>query len=307
MTTIYHSGELAVQARAGVQAEAESLGKGIGASIKPAAQDFLQNQRLAIASTVGSDRVWASALTGKPGFMHVVTEQIVRINAAIVPGDPLRENLLRQNDIGILAIDLATRRRLRLNGKAEVQPDGSIYVYTKQVYFNCPKYIQTRYLDDDRDRQPAVPQIETSESLNRKQQQWIDRADTFFIASFHPQGGADTSHRGGYPGFVRVANHSQLVFPDYAGNNMFNTLGNISIHPQTGLLFIDFERGSTLQLTGRSAILWDTARMAEFAGAERLVQFEIDRILDISNAISLRWQFGKYSPFLSSSPTLRTP
>lgn len=86
MAIIYHSGELAVQARAGVQAEAESLRKGIGASMKPSAQDFLQNQRLAIASTVGSDRVWASALTGKSGFIQVVTEQIVQINAAIVPG-----------------------------------------------------------------------------------------------------------------------------------------------------------------------------------------------------------------------------
>jgi hypothetical protein len=246
---------------------------------------------------VGSNRVWASALTGKPGFMQVVTEQIVRINAAIVPGDPLRENLLRQNDIGILAIDLATRRRLRLNGKAEVQPDGFIYVHTKQVYFNCPKYIQIRYLDADINEQPAVPQIQTSKSLNRKQQQWIDRADTFFIASFHLQGGADASHRGGYPGFVRVSNHNQLVFPDYAGNNMFNTLGNISIHPQTGLLFIDFERGSTLQMTGMAKIIWDAARVAEFAGAERLVQFEIDRVVEISDAIPLRWQFGEYSPF----------
>jgi len=141
MTSNYHAGELAVQARAGVQAQADRLAKGISSIIQPAAQDFLCSQRLAIASTVGTDaQVWASLLTGEPGFVQAIAEQTVRINATLVPGDPLSENLLLQSDIGILVIDLATRRRLRLNGKAEVQPDGCIYVHTKQAYFNCPKY-----------------------------------------------------------------------------------------------------------------------------------------------------------------------
>jgi hypothetical protein len=297
MTSIYHAGELAVQARAGVQAEAERLMRGIGTSITPAAQDFLRSQRLAIASTVGtSNRVWASLLTGEPGFVQTISDQIVRINAVPITGDPLRENLL-QDDIGVLVIDLATRRRLRLNGKAEIQADGCIYVYTKQVYFNCPKYIQIRHLNADSSKLQASPQIQNTKVLTYEQQQWITRTDTFFIASFHPGSGADASHRGGYPGFVRILNANQLVFPEYAGNNMFNTLGNISIHPQTGLLFVDFESGSTLQLTGKAKIIWQPERVAEFVGAERLVEFQIHQILEITNAIPLRWQFGEYSPF----------
>ena len=77
---------------------------------------------------------------------------------------------------------------------------------------------------------------------------------------------------------------------------MFNTLGNLAVNPRSGLLFIDFERGHTLQLTGRAEIIWDADRTAEFVGAERLVAFEIDRVLAIANANSRHWQFVEYSP-----------
>lgn len=301
MTSIYHRGELAVQNQAGVQAEAAWLGKNINAIIQPSAQDFLRSQESAIAGTIDTNgKVWASLLTGEPGFIQTITEHTVRINAAPIPGDPFKENLL-QHEIGILVIDLATRRRLRINGRAELQLDGSIYVHTKQVYYNCPKYIQTRHLDISATKAPARQEIQHSDSLNSKQQQWITQTDTFFIASFHPTSGVDASHRGGYPGFVRVLNASKLVFPDYAGNNMFNTLGNIFVNPRAGLLFIDFEHGNTLQLTGKARIIWDAECLKEFAGAERLVEFEIKQVLEITHASSLHWQFGKYSPFNPAS------
>jgi len=297
MTSIYHAGELAVQAQAGVQTEAARLTKIIGANISSTARDFLQAQRLAIASTVDRDGIWASLLTGKPGFVEVVAEQRVQIQTTAVPSDPLPENLSIHDDIGILVIDLATRRRLRINGKAELKPNGYIDVRTQQVYFNCPKYIQVRNLKANSDRQEAVPEVQYHAALTPAQQQWIAQADTFFIASFYPQSGADVSHRGGYPGFVQVLNATELVFPDYAGNNIFNTLGNIFQYPQIGLLLLDFVRGRTLQLTGTANIIWDTNRIAQFLGAERLVEFQIDRVLETTNATTLRWEFGEYSPY----------
>jgi hypothetical protein len=195
MTLIYHSGELAVQDRAGVREEAKALSKLISSIAKPAAQDFLRHQRLAIASTVDAgDRVWASLLTGEPGFVQAVAEHAVQIHAALVPGEPLSENLLLRDEIGFLAIDLATRRRLRLNGKAQVLPEGGIEIRTKQVYFNCPKYIQIRHVDAKSSKLNAVPEIRRTETLTFEQQQWIAQTDTFFIASFHPKSGADASH-----------------------------------------------------------------------------------------------------------------
>lgn len=296
MTSIYHAGELAVQARAGVQAEALQLGKGISSIIKPAAQEFLRSQRLAIASTVdASDRVWASLLTGKPGFVEAVAQRTLWIDATSVYGDLLYENLLFSDEIGILAIDLATRRRLRLNGKAELHPHGGFYVHTRQVYFNCPQYIQAREFEAESTQSQPERSVQRIEALTEEQQHWIRQADTFFIASFHPEDGADVSHRGGYPGFIQVWNSNKLVFPDYAGNNMFNTLGNLLVNPKSGLLFIDFECGNTLQLTGRATVIWDTERRAAFAGAERVVEFEIEQA--IAGTSRLRWRFVEYSPF----------
>ena len=132
---IYHSGELAVHARLGVQAEAESLAKAIGGAIvKPAMQNFLASQRLAIASTIdSSNRVWASLLTGEPGFLQAVAEQIVKI---AIDSDELKENLRLTDELGLLVIDLATRKRLRLNGKAKLQGE-------KEIYLIPSKYIST--------------------------------------------------------------------------------------------------------------------------------------------------------------------
>ena len=292
---IYHSGELAVQARVGVQAEAESLAKAMGgAVIKPAMQSFLASQRLAIASTIDSgNRVWASLLTGEPGFLQAVAEQIVKI---AINSDDLKENLRLTEELGLLVIDLATRKRLRLNGKAKLQGEKEICLHTQQVYFNCPQYIQKREINTTLNRGKSSVQI--GETLSPQQQQFIQQADTFFIASCHPQGGADASHRGGYPGFVRVLQKNELVFPDYAGNNMFNTLGNLVENPQAGLLFIDFATGDTLQLTGKAAIALDSNKALQFAGANRLVEFQIEKVKSLTLATSLQWQFKEYSPYL---------
>ncbi|PSB32440.1 pyridoxamine 5'-phosphate oxidase family protein [Stenomitos frigidus] len=294
---VFHAGEQAVQARVGVQAEADRLTHLLGAVIKPAAQEFLQNQTWAIASTVdGSGNVWASMLTGKAGFVQPIAEQCVQINAVPLAGDPLRETLQSGHDLGLLVIDLATRRRLRLNGTVEIQADGRIHLHTQQAYFNCPKYIQLRHFDPQVSSEAALPETIMSQSLSPQQQQWLAQTDTFFIASSHPDG-ADASHRGGNPGFVQVISDTKLLFPDYAGNNMFNTFGNLFQNPHAGLLSIAFERGETLQLTGTAQIIWDSERLSEFAGAQRLVEFELSQAIATTNATPLRWQFIEYSPY----------
>jgi predicted pyridoxine 5'-phosphate oxidase superfamily flavin-nucleotide-binding protein len=200
------------------------------------------------------------------------------------------------NELGLLVIDLATRRRLRLNGTIAMQPDGAIHLHTKQVYFNCPQYIQLRQLEAPAIVPVGVTEAIVSPALSPSQQQWLAQVDTFFIASSHPDG-ADVSHRGGNPGFVQVVNANKLVFPDYAGNNMFNTLGNLFQQPQAGLLFIDFEQGTTLQLTGTTRIIWDSETLAAFAGAQRLIEFELSQAIATTNAMPHRWRFVEYSPY----------
>jgi predicted pyridoxine 5'-phosphate oxidase superfamily flavin-nucleotide-binding protein len=248
-----------------------------------------------VGSTGADGRVWASLLTGEPGFLWVIDERTLRIDASPIPGDPLDENSKPGMDVGLISIDLSSRRRMRLNGKAERRPEG-LYVYAEQVYGNCPKYIQAREPRAASGSTSAEPgTARRAETLTVDQRRLISSSDTFFVATVHPEGGADSSHRGGLPGFVRFLDEDTLAFPDYSGNNMFNTLGNIDANPNTGLLFLNFERGDTLQLSGEACVIWDPARSAEFAGAQRVVEFSIEEIVE--NTVPLRWRFAAYSPF----------
>lgn len=299
MTTQYHEGELAVQAQAGVQSEASRINRSIRSTIPPIAQEFLRNQVMVIVSSVdGGDRVWASLLTGDPGFLKALDEQTIEINAVPLPGDPLAENIHAGGALGLLAIDLATRHRMRVNASIVEYIQGRIVLRTQQVYANCHKYIQVRALHA-RDGQARSIEVKRTQQITEVQRQWIERADTFFVASYHPTGGADASHRGGLPGFVQLNRAgSRLTFPDYAGNRMFQTLGNLTSNHHVGLLFLDFDNGNTLQLSGRAEVIWDRERVAEFAGAERVVECRIDEVVEIVGASPLRGELVEYSPFL---------
>lgn len=295
MKPIFHKGELAVQAQAGVQEMASRVGKSIRSVIPLAAQEFLSSQPFAVLSSIDQQgRVWASILAGQPGFMRTLDERTVQIQAMPANGDPLTENILVHAEIGMIVIEFATRRRMRMNGTAKIN-NNSIHIHTEQVYSNCPKYIQARTWQSQTELNIKTS-IQHSAEFSDQHQSWIQQADTFFIASRHKDGGADASHRGGNPGFIQVLDKNTLRFPDYTGNTMFQTLGNISVNPNCGLLFIDFQRGATLQMTGTAKIIWDRNELAEFTDAERAVEFRASEIIEIIGAIPLHWEFVSYSP-----------
>ena len=291
----WHSGELAVQQRAGVSGLS---GRGIHASIPEAWAAFLVGQRLAVFASVDLDGgLWASLRVGKPGFVRALDVTTVQTEPFEIKGDPLLKNLETNPVIGMLVIEFSTRRRIRINGEAEVLPDRSLRIHARQVYGNCQQYIQERVIGDGSGAETASnPQVLMGASLNPDQQRWIERADTLFIASAHPQYGADASHRGGNPGFVKIEGPNSLVIPDYSGNRMFNTLGNIVVNPKAGLLFPDFERGRTLQLSGRATIDWDRDR-SDFPGAQRLVAFSIEKVLEMEQPGLASYRFKGYSRF----------
>jgi predicted pyridoxine 5'-phosphate oxidase superfamily flavin-nucleotide-binding protein len=297
MTSSFHAGELAVQERAGVQNDASRLGKGIRSALQPAQQDFLREQRLAVASSVDAHgQVWASLLTGEPGFLQAVEERTVQINTAPTAGDPLWTNLQEKGPLGLLAINPAIQKRVRVNGTGEVRSGGELSLHVQQAFGNCPRYIQVRQPEIIIPTSQPLHETKQGSLLTKEQQDWITRADTFFVASFHQEEGADASHRGGNPGFVRVRDTNSLAWPDYNGNGMFQTLGNITTNPNVGLLFIDFEHGRTLQLTGKAQISWDTARVAEFVRAERVVEFHIDQVIEVTLNRPFHWHLIEYSP-----------
>ena len=178
------------------------------------------------------------------------------------PEDPLAETLAGSADVGTLLIDPATRRRMRLNGRARPDGAGGIEIAAREVYANCPKYIHPRIV-----RLPeaaGAPSVARGDRLSPEQAAWVSTTDTLFLATRHATAGADVSHRGGEPGFVRVPDPARVLIPDYSGNMMFNTLGNLAADPRAGLLLVDFDSGRTLQVTGTARIHWDRETVAGF-------------------------------------------
>ncbi|MBZ5573930.1 MAG: pyridoxamine 5'-phosphate oxidase family protein [Acidobacteriia bacterium] len=293
----YHEGEVAVQARVGVGSDGlcaeEMYHPAMGAGV----QRFLATQQISVLSSMDADgRMWASLRSGPLGFLHPVDQQTVEIGGYSHPDDPVLQDLKRQSPAGMLVINLAARHRVRLNGVAQVEATGGIRLVVNQVYGNCPQYIQARAVKG----QGALSSLPShrAKQLDEKLRSWVEGSDTLFLATAHPESGLDASHRGGKPGFVRCEDERHLIFPDYSGNNMFNSLGNISSYPKAGLLFPDFDSGAGLQLSGTAKVLWDDPRIAEFPGARRLVALEIERVLELPQATLLEFEFQSYSPHL---------
>jgi predicted pyridoxine 5'-phosphate oxidase superfamily flavin-nucleotide-binding protein len=273
----FHEGELEMQRRAGVRQLAERVGGIIDDAIHPKMAAFLAAQRFVVIATVDADgNPTASLLGGATGFASATNERTVRITPSFGHRERVREDIDLTGVVGLLAIDQGTRRRIRINGNASRDGE-AIVISTAEVYSNCPQYIRPRFV---RARDSATPSVSIGNELTSAQQQWIADADTFFLASAHPQRGADASHRGGPPGFVTVASPSRLSWSDFPGNNMFNSLGNLAVHPRCGLLFVDFARGATLQLRGMARIDGDD---------ERVVTVDLDDVIETLDAIPLRW------------------
>ena len=299
----YHEGELEVQRRAGVAATAERVGRIVRSEIPEVAREFLGEQRFAVlAAADGEERVWATLVHGERGFL-AASEHVLRIAARPGPEDPLAGSLAGETDVGVLVIDLATRRRMRINGRARPRGEGGLWgadgleIAPREVYANCPKYIQQRSMEPERGAPGAsAAKVERGFALTAAHGRLIAGADTLFIGSRHPEAGADASHRGGNPGFVRVDAWDRLTFPDYSGNAMFNTLGNLAADPRAGLLFVDFDQGSTLQLTGRASIDWSREAAGGFRGAERVVGFSVERVVETIGVLPLRGRLVSRSP-----------
>jgi predicted pyridoxine 5'-phosphate oxidase superfamily flavin-nucleotide-binding protein len=276
----YHEGELEVQRRAGVLANAERVGRIVRRDIPEVARAFAGAQRFVILGAADAEgRVWATVLQGEPGFLSAPADDLLRIHAHPRAGDPLAGSLAGEADVGLLIIDPATRRRMRVNGRARPREPYGLEVATREVYSNCAKYIRQREVRlPDAGEAPVA--VERGRKLTPAQAARLSATDTLFLASRHLRAGAHVSHRGGAPGIVRVPAPGRVLIPDYSGNMMFNTLGNLAADPRAGLLLVDFDGGGTLQLTGRAAIDWDPAALADFPGAERRVELTIDEVVE---------------------------
>jgi hypothetical protein len=301
--TPYHEGEHTVQELAGERTAAEAHVRGIRTVIPSGALDFLGRQSMAVLATVdGCGRPWASLIFGTSGFLEALSPVRLRVDKTRICTDgdePLWANIRNDPRFGMLLIELVTRRRLRVNGTVVHESDEEAILLAEQVYANCPKYIQRRLLSsavalrEDQLRDPIQ-----SRRLSESQRALIASADTFFVASVHPERGVDASHRGGPPGFVQVLGPDLLRIPDYPGNSMFNTLGNLCVSPAAGLVFPDFRNGRTLQLVGEAEIRWGLEDPSGVTGGTgRFWELRVKETLERTMPFEGVWELLDASPF----------
>jgi predicted pyridoxine 5'-phosphate oxidase superfamily flavin-nucleotide-binding protein len=301
----FHPGEQALQARVGRRELSERIGRRMILDFMPDEQRaFLATLPLVLAGSLDdAGHPWASVLSGAPGFLASPDARTLRIAARAAADDPLARHLAAGAPLGLLGLEFQGRRRVRVNGTVTHVRARDFNVRVEQSFANCPKYIQARAPIGKHTAPPGASHAEGG-VLSARAAELAARADTFFIASAAPGAGVDVSHRGGRPGFVRVTagrRRTVLAAPDFAGNSLFNTFGNLALHPSCGLLFVDFVNGDLLQLTGRAEVAWDGPELEAFAGARRLLRFDVAAGLLRERALPLRWTAAQQAAQLAAT------
>lgn len=290
---MFHSGEQAVQQRMGQAEAAARVGRSIRAEIPAVAASFLADQSMVVLGAADpAGNLWASPLTGPAGFVHAVGDATIDIDTRPDDADPLAVALAGEAEVGLIALQPQRRRRMRVNGTSAVR-EGGVRITTEQVYANCPKYISRRQIREV--SAPGSPgPVRRGTALTTAAAAMIGAADTFFVATADADGHADASHRGGNPGFLQVLSPTHLRWPDYRGNSMFMTLGNLVVQPRCGLLVADWSSGALLQLTGRAELVWDAAAFT--TGAQCAVDFTVEQVIERPGALAVRWGPPELSP-----------
>ncbi|MCW8930537.1 MAG: pyridoxamine 5'-phosphate oxidase family protein [Gammaproteobacteria bacterium] len=294
----FHDGEKEIQTRIGKREAMEKIGRHVITSFMPDQHRIFYTQLpFLVAGSIDNEGwPWASIISGKPGFLNSPERNILHINSKIICQDPLQDSIKIGAQLGLLGIELSSKRRNRLNGRIyEVKPNG-FSIKVDHAFGNCPQYIQERSIEFVRHPDISIDNQKISRfiNINPVDKKLIEDADIFFVSSYLPtqeapeKEGVDVSHRGGHPGFIKVEKNT-LTIPDYSGNNHFNTLGNFLINPKAGLVFIDFESGDLLMLTGTVELLWkDHNTVTDLKDAERAWRFTIKHGLKLTSALPFR-------------------
>lgn len=282
----FHAGERRAQARAGATDVAHWAAGFIQPTMSAAhRQFFAELPFLVLSGADAAGRSWVTLLDGPKGFVHASAPDALSLRHLPGPGDPLAAALRAGTPVGVLGIALEQRQRLRMNGHARPVEDG-LEIHVDQSFGNCPQYIHPRRWR--RSTPGAAPAARQSVALSAAQVARIRQADTVFLGTGDAVHGFDASHRGGAPGFVQVADATRLRLPDYAGNNFFNSIGNLVVAPEIGLVFVDFETGGLLHVTGTARVDWDPGDAAD-PGALRMIDVTVTGVIDRPGALGLRW------------------
>ena len=282
---------------------------------------------LAIGTVDDQSRPWTTIWGGEPGFARPLGASMVGIKTPVdsnhdavlgalgINNGHLGEESLQQmagKPMGGLTIDLNRRKRVKLAGKmvagavavpedsegGDVQGQIQLVTQIEQSLGNCPKYLNRK---DIKPAQTRAKLISSEPSLSERAMDLIHKADLFFISSIHATEGMDTNHRGGAPGFTRVTNdtggNSVIVWPEYSGNKLYQTLGNLEINPMAGLVFPDFDTGDVLYLTGQTETLFKTDANALIPKSNLAVKLTVTGAKLVQQGLPFRGSLVESSPY----------
>jgi len=159
-----------------------------------------------------------------------------------------------------------------------------------------------RKLQDQRDTRRIADRLEeviVHSTFTHDDCIFIRECAMVFVATSDSEGRPDCSYKGGMPGFVRVIDDQTLALPDYDGNGMYRSWGNLLVNPHVGLLFIDFEKQSRLRVNGTATISADDELRDEFPGSVFIIRVKAGRIFPACPRYIHKMQmvaFSEYAP-----------
>lgn len=272
----FHAGEVEIHAEWGVDTEAyeQQSRQMMLPQINPQEHELISKLSFSFAGTTDlSGRPWASPLFGgdEPLF-NILSPTTMTIAGQPGRGDPFLRNIADTNELSVVFFDTSTRRRAKSIGRGTVDESGRVVYEMTRLFGICPKYIFQR--EHTPSTAPADNPSESRSQLLDEDRKQLGQTDTIFFASHSPHG-ADVTHRGGSPGFVQILDDATLEIPDYLGNGMFNTLGNLRLDGRLAVTTVDLSSGRTLQLTGRAEMKATELLPPE---PERSVVFSIEQV-----------------------------
>ncbi|KAN0120041.1 oxidoreductase-like protein [Hyaloscypha variabilis] len=286
-----------------------------------AARLLISSPLVAVGTLDSEDRPWTTIWGGEAGCSQPVAQSIIGMKATVDRTyDPVLRTLLGEKADGEvvraegagkvvsgLGIDLESRNRVKLAGRmiagalVATAPDiGDVQLVVKieQSLGNCPKYLNKKHIV------PHIPHpslVSDSLPLPKAALDLIEKSDLFFISSSNHKADMDTNHRGGPQGFVRVLSNDEngvtLVYPEYSGNRLYQTLGNLKTTPRAGITFPDFDTGDVLYITGTTEVLAGKDASDLIAHTNLAVKIKVDAVRFVSDSLAFRGQEGERSPY----------
>ncbi|KXT07391.1 hypothetical protein AC578_431 [Pseudocercospora eumusae] len=289
---------------------------------------------IAIGTLDAEGRPWTTLWgSGQKGLSQPLGGSIIGIKTPVTgKHDPVVEILVgkeangevvRQEDPGRmvsgLTIDLETRKRTKMYGRMiagalisrddEVMGEEEHIVETQlvlkieQSLGNCPKYLNAKHIVEAKSKPELVSE---SPQFSQQALDLINKSDLFFVSSSQKDLDMDTNHRGGPAGFLRVASNEAsgavLCWPEYSGNRLYQTLGNLFVNPRAGLCVPDFDTGDMLYLTGSTEILVGQNASNFLPRSNLAVKVTVESARFVSQALPFRGVPGNASPY---NPSVR--